>query len=401
MTGPPQTTLELFCPSCDWAIPLPDGTPTSALRSDCPECDGDAQVRQADRSAPTVYHEIMQGSMDAIGDPTAFDFLPGRMSTEAIANLDYAESPDKVQDMKTISGFVNRITPVILAAQVLAEMMEAGTSLEGELVVGKFADTSVSYRKALRRIEDENDLSRGMRLSDGFPEDEEKSIRRFTKAYIGADTSGDIADGSGLTQQLGLIALEYGTEEGEETGDSDTVSVRLTEAAKGTLPIKIFSHPEIDSEKHRAAGAGQVTLPRWLSRDDVGAILSLIQERSNAEHRWMRELLNWINASYEGRTTSELIDLEIEREMSAGTAKRWFNRGSNTPLVEEMGARGASDEEITEKLSKKIYSTMSGTLARMKELSLIFQFRRGRRSYYKSTKSGNTWVKRWDKDDRE
>ena len=69
--------------------------------------------------------------------------------------------------------------------------------------------------------------------------------------------------------------------------------------------------PEIDSEKHRAAGKGQVTLPRWLSKNDVSVILSLIQERSNAEQKWMHDLLGWINTSYEGRTTSELIDLNI------------------------------------------------------------------------------------------
>ena len=298
--------------------------------------------------------------------------------------------------MRTISGFVNRITPVILAAQVLAEMMEQGSGVEGELAVDKIADTSVNYRKALREIEDRHNLSRGMRLSDGFPEDDEKSIERFTRAYIGADTSGNITQGSGLTQKLGLIALGV---EGDET--EDTVSLRLTQAAKSTLPIQIFSDPEIESEPHRAVDAGQVKLPRWLSRDDVGSILSLIQERSNAEHKWMRDLLGWINASWEGRTTNELIEREIHREMNANQINRWFNRDSNIPLVKEMENQGASEDEIIAKLEKKIYATMTGTLARMKELSLIFQFKRGRKSYYKSTKSGNKWIKRWDIDARE
>jgi DNA-binding PadR family transcriptional regulator len=31
----------------------------------------------------------------------------------------------------------------------------------------------------------------------------------------------------------------------------------------------------------------------------------------------------------------------------------------------------------------------------MKELSLIFKFKRARKSYYKSTKSGKEWVRRW------
>ena len=284
-------TLELHCSSCGWSLLVPDGTPVSALRGDCPECNGLAQVR-----AP-VTAEFMQGSHDLPSTPAGFDFLPSNKSREVIEDLDYAESPDPAEDLRTISGFVNRITPVILATQVLAEMMEQGISLDGGSVADRFANTSVSYRKVLRGIEDSNGLGRGMRLSDGFPEDDEKSIRRFTKAYLGADSSGDITEGSGLTQKLGLVALEY-----KEEGPPDTVSVRLTEASKSTLDIQIFQDPELETEKHRAAGAGQVTLPRWLSKDDVGIILKLIQERSNAEHGWMRELLNWINASHEGRT---------------------------------------------------------------------------------------------------
>lgn len=392
-------SLELHCPSCDWTILLPDGTPISAIKSECDKCSAPTQIRQSEFEVlgrKPQFYDIPTNQLEAIPvdeepEQANFDFLP-TLSSEVIENLVLEESPDPSSDMRTISGFVNRITPVILAAQVLAEMMEEGTDVEGESAVAKFANTSVNYRKALSDIEEKHNLSRGMRLSHGFPEDDEKSIERFTRAYMGADTSGNIREGSGLTQKLGLITL------GTDVDDSeDVVFLRLTEAAKSALPIRIFSEPEIDSEKHRAAGKGQVTLPRWLSRNDVSVILSLIQERSNAEQKWMHDLLGWINTSYEGRTTSELIDLEIERELKQlPTNRRWFNRDRNVSLVKEMEDEDATSEEIREKLHKKIRTTLTGTLARMKELSLIFQFKRGRQSYYKSTKSGNNWVKKWD-----
>ena len=82
-------------------------------------------------------------------------------------------------------------------------------------VLDRINETSVSYRRALQQIEDEHDVRRGARLSDGFPEDDEKSIRRFSRTYMGADPSkGTFTEGAGLGQQLGLVELEY-SQEGE------------------------------------------------------------------------------------------------------------------------------------------------------------------------------------------
>ncbi|SVD32763.1 uncharacterized protein METZ01_LOCUS385617, partial [marine metagenome] len=91
----------------------------------------------------------------------------------------------------------------------------------------------------------------------------------------------------------------------------------------------------------------------------------------------------------------DLTNREIERELREGQDRRWFGRGSDVPLVTVMRSENASEEEIQERLYAKISATIGGTLSRMKELSLIFKFKRARKSYYKSTKSGKEWVRRW------
>jgi len=65
-----------------------------------------------------------------------------------------------------------------------------------------------------------------------------------------------------------------------------------------------------------------------------------------------------------------------------------------------MNNENVSREEMEKRLEKKIIATIPGTLSRMKELSLIFQFKRARQTFYKATKSGRKWVANWDRDSR-
>mgnify|MGYP001185796399 CR=1 FL=1 len=393
MSGATAGTAFLSCTNCGWSMHLPVGTPVSVLRSDCAECQAGVTIEQTASHGVVIRDSAVAPSGPSEEDSEiGFDFLPPSMGEQDIEVLDYAETPESTElQTKTISGFVNRITPIVLATQVIASMMRSGVSMGGEEVLDRINKTSVSYRRALQHIEDKHGVGRGSRLSDGFPDDDEKSIRRFSRTYMGADPSkGTFTEGAGLGQQLGLVDLEYSQE-----GDSESVNIRLTEAGKKALSIKLHREPVLEEEEHKAAGAGQVSLPRWLSKDDVERVVNIIESRSNAEYLWIRFILEQIDAVAMGLTSEDLTNREIERELREGQDRRWFDRGSDVPIVTVMRSEDASEEEIQERLYAKISATIGGTLSRMKELSLIFKFKRARKSYYKSTKSGKEWVRRW------
>ena len=372
---------KISCTQCEWTMEVPSGTPEELIRNDCPICSSSANF-----NGPDDQREY-----------SGFDFLPPELGRKEIDLLELEQSPSGSNlDRKTISGFVNRWMPMILGAQVIADMMRRGIELHGEQVLDKFTETSVSYRKALQEIENRYGISRGMRLSDGFPEDDEKAIRRFARTYMGADPlKGSFSEGAGLGQEMGLITLDY-----SKDGEEESVKMRLTEAGGEALKIKLYREPSLETESHKAAGAGEVTLPRWMDADDVRRVFHIIETRSNAEFMWIKFLLQQIDASVRGLTIVDLIEREIERELTEGLTKRWFESRSNIDTVTKMTNENASNEEIEERLGKKISSTIPGTISRMKELSLIFQFKRARQTYYKATRSGRQWVVTWDKYDR-
>ena len=374
-----DSSRKKICGKCDWSMEVPAGTPEEILRNDCPKC-----------SSPIFFED----QMEDLGSDF-FDFLP-QLKDEEIAGLELTEDREvstiSELDRKTISGFVNRWSPMILGAQILAEMMASGVELKGEDVIDKFTDTGTSYRRALREIEDRHGIPRGSRLSDGYPEQDEKAIRRFARTYMGADpTKGTFTEGSGIGQEMGLVALDYAQNNGEEV-----VTLKLTEVGSEALKIRLYRDPELETETHKAAGAGSVVLPRWLDEGGINRIFEIIRSRSNAEYLWIKFLLQQINSSIRGLTIADLVSREIEREMSEGQTKRWFRRGADVDIFTSMSKENASIEEIEVELEKKIISTITGTLGRMKELSLIFQFKRARQTFYKVTKSGRNWVSRWD-----
>ena len=55
------------------------------------------------------------------------------------------------------------------------------------------------------------------------------------------------------------MALDYAQNNGEEV-----VTLKLTEVGSEALKIRLYRDPELETETHKAAGAGSVVLPRWL-----------------------------------------------------------------------------------------------------------------------------------------
>ena len=373
----------LICEECAWMVTVPAGVPPSLLRNDCPECGKGVSL------APKAEKDEMSQQSEQIH--VSFDFLPPPFDDEDIDRLDIVDPLEQDKGRhRPWTGFANRITPVILASQICADMERSGINVD-ENLIDRFSEIGKKYRKALRAAEDMQDISRGMRLSDGFPEESAKSVRRFSRTYLGADSNKRAFEEGGLAQTLGLISVEL-----HQTDDEDTIVVRTTDTGERALKIPLHRHLEVTKEKHNAALAGDVSIPKWVPDSGVAKILTIIESRSNGEYLWIKFLLVQVNSQIQGLDVEGMIERETEREIKDGSLRRWFERGKDVPIVDDYRKRGASDEEILDALGDKIKSTITGTLGRMKEMALIFQFKKARKTYYKTTKLGRDWAVKMD-----
>ena len=99
-----------------------------------------------------------------------------------------------------------------------------------------------------------------MRLSDGFPQDSEKSVRRFSRTYLGADSKKRAFEGGGLAQTLGLISVQLQEEDGQET-----IVVRNTDTGKATITPQEPEGREGDTQvgARRRRHHTQMGIRRW------------------------------------------------------------------------------------------------------------------------------------------
>ena len=376
----------LTCEHCAWEMKVPPGTPIALLRNDCPECGNEVTMY----SNPNEKEVSEDFDRDTIG----FDFLPPPFEKEDFESLEFVDPPEQGKGTsKPWTGFANRITPVILASQISADMERSGIPVD-ERLIDRFSEIGKKYRKSLLAAEDEHGISRGMRLSDGFPQDSEKSVRRFSRTYLGADSKKRAFEEGGLAQTLGLISVQLQEEDGLET-----IVVRNTDTGKAALTIPLHRNLRVVKETHKSGLAGDITIPKWVSDAGVDRILMIIEGRSNGEYLWIKFLLAQINSQIQGLDIEGMVDREIRRELADGSLRRWFERNKDVPIVEDLRKSGASEDEISEALEDKIKSTITGTLGRMKEMALIFQFKKARKTYYKTTKRGREWAMKMDQMD--
>jgi hypothetical protein len=343
---------------------MPEGTPVSALRENCPQCEAPIGIRSTPQPEIETGKTEQMPALDDIGSA----FTPS-YSTPYQGDLVQA---DMGNQQMLIDSFINRITPLVLAAQLVANLEQQSADLSERSVLDQFVEEGTKLRQYIQRHEDALGIGRGSRLSVAYPE-VGKSSNQFIRAFFGGPES------DGLAQKMGIIV----------TLNSQ---MKLTDASTPLLEISIPRVPELVGH---GAGRTAATLPVWYTDDDVGLMLKFIEDRAAAEVKWMLELIGRMQNP--GRGTPRLLLNDEYNDILEGKSPRNW-RHPPTEITDDDGDE--FDEEFikNDKLASNIRATLKGTLSRMKELGLIYSYKKGRTTFYKPTELGYRWRDRWDEE---
>jgi hypothetical protein len=367
----------MMCELCGATLPVPEGYKVTLVPT-CFSC-GEGEMIHLQRRAKAN-----------------FDFVP-EPSEEQLESLIYSKSPIE-DDFGMLPTIVSRLTPMLLLIKLFGSMKKNNEGcIESSELIGSFNRISSMYRLELRKVEDEFGVTRGLRLSDGFPKDTIESKRRFSNAVVGADSSQtNISEDTGLMQSMGLIRVI----------DDKVI---LTEIAEELIELNIFRSEVLEHSDYNPKGSKKVLLPRWMDKATVNAILIHISDFCRSEMLWMRDILARIAVSLKGCTFDEIIQHELNLEMDVPSQSRRFHywkedngRGAADVIVEEAMDSGLTREEsedrAAEVLQARIKTSLSGTLGRMKEMSLIYPFKSRRQTRYKITEHGKSWYHDWTRE---
>ena len=337
----------------------------------CPSC----------KSSLSITSSEIRDNYDS--EEINFDFLPKPVKDITGKKLIFSDILIDDEDVKTkpFHGFVTRIAPLILATQIIAN---TESKLQPSDLIVKFEEKSIKYRKELIKSEENYSIGRGSKLSDGFPDDNEGSKKRYSRTYIGADSKGKNLNTGGLIQQLNLIEVK-------DEEEPDKSFIQLTVASKKLIGVELHNTPEIETNTSQLFGT-EFTWPVWYSRNDRDRIMKLIREQAEKEFHQMVYLLHFLDAHVDGVTKDMLIDRAIEKELNLSNSdKLYYLPRSDVPIIKQLKDEGLDTDEISDQngiLWKKIDTTMAGTLSRLKELGFIFSFRKHRQTKYKVTPEG-------------
>ena len=385
--------LALACELCPLVLPVPDGVKITTLPL-CPSCAEGTMVivqSQQETEATTPGPDLLMMTRE---NPPSFEFLPEPIAVDEVNGFISDSFPGATDDeSEMLSNRINRLTPLILATQVIADIKSTGAEVDEATVIQRFGEIGRQYRKELRKIEDREGIGRGLRLSDGFPKETGDHLRVWTRLFIGGDPNDLMMDRRGVGQQLGIMDVIDGEER----------VVALGKAAGVFLPIDLHSDPEIQMKDHHGLGK-TVRMPVWIERKSVDSILKFITEAARAEMRWMQDVLGQTEGL--AVSTTDISDQEVQAVIEGRRSQsRWLDRSGETVLkvakseAEEEGLSGEDrDERIEEALASKILPTVTSTLGRLKELGLVFPVKRGRSTLYKATPAGKDWIGEWDKE---
>lgn len=373
-----KQVLTLHCLECNWQVQVTNGTPVSALRSDCLICKGNVGIHSgilALKESDDEGTEIIQDDMES---PT---FLPEYTIDSRI--IEGLVEPEESDESFLIDSFVNRITPLVLAAKVVAKLKQknidnddSGSDIES--ILDEFAEQGIALRNYIRKHEQELGISgkrASGRLSVGFPEEGSKSLKVFVNTFLGGE--------HGLAKKLGAI----------RESDDD---IELTTSSKHLLDMKVLERINDVKLKKHGKGIREVFLPEWYTSEDVKKILTFINERAQSETGWMQEILGQASRPG-GRTHSDIMKWEHRMLLEGKSPRKW----KYSDLSDSESENELFDEDFykNDKLAKEIHYTLKGTLNRLKELGLIYSFKKGRQTYYRPTNLGFHWVQEWDRNE--
>ena len=94
----------------------------------------------------------------------------------------------------------------------------------------------------------------------------------------------------------------------------------------------------------------------------------------------------WVKLSRpSGRTPREIMQWEYSMLLEGKSKRKW----KNPAMLESDSDEDLFDDDFykQDKLANEIKNTLKGTLNRMKELGLLYSFKKGRQTYYRTNQS--------------
>ena len=189
-------------------------------------------------------------------------------------------------------GQVNRLFPMKVSLRVLARGLATG---KGEMTLQQFHTDATSIcaraRTYLEAYDAKRNLPRGERLSAAFPENTEKSARRFQAQFLGRV----LRDGRvlGALPEFGFVTISAG-------------HVLMTDQGLGFARL---ANPVLDSEEPSAEA---------LSSEEVGFLLDHLRTRMPEEFAFLTTILRWIS---DGSNTPDELTRRVRKAWPQWTAK--------------------------------------------------------------------------------
>ena len=265
-----------------------------------------------------------------------------------------------------LKAFTNRFATGLVILDISREIAEEDGIVELKEFLDAFTETSFRIKDHLRTIEDEFGISRGERLSDGFPV-MSGPMKIALKAWIGC-TGEDLVRNRGLLMELGALervnARQFRIVENGAFSQLPNVKQMLIESDK---PERTFG------ENKPYLG---VFLPARVSTE----IISQIQVHIPDEFHHMMYVLSLIKSSSneeDGWDSNFYALQEIDNILNGNGHPRWGDRYEYYCHLARRKGEHHPEDFASNRMVTNINSTLGGLLGRMKELGLIYPIRSG------------------------
>ena len=409
------------CNQCGSAlvVPLVDGAPWPAISTVCQKC-GEGMMCVSMGSS--TLNNVDSGSKpprrrDTNERPVLLDPLANNSELPPYSLEVLNSGPSRGQPSGIYSGFLNRLAPSIIAGEIIAERGIDGISHDD--LVEEFTVRSKSISDAMTTFERINGISRGQRISDGFPSEASStsSMLIALKTTIGSNGRQWLASGGFLRETGALVSTDPDVSMTMPHEESDPrMKMRRPSVRHGdNVTLRDISHPIFSHDlSERLVNPSDtyfplirdsiedngIPLPNYFQDDLVRSLLEYISKNSPEEYSWMCDIVRkvrnapitgWDSNMYASNNANDLIENRGE-----GTTRRWRNsRGDDladvyvlTSTERAMKVKIDYDEIMDHsynRLESHINGQLGGLLGRLKEMGVIYPVKFGRKKNFMAT----------------
>lgn len=287
-----------------------------------------------------------------------------------------------------LTAFTNRYATGLVILDICEDICGEDNVVELEEFLEEFDAVSSDLKNHLRGVEDDFGISRGERLSDGFPVSS-GPMKIALKAWIGC-AGKELLRNRGLLMKIGALerinAKQFRIKQQGAFSQIENIRDTLLEC---TEPSDVWG------ESKPYLGVYLPDSVRWPIIDEIRThvpdefyhmmyVLDLVNRASNEEEGW----------------DSNFYAFDELSNISNGNGHpRWGNRYEYyTQLAKRKGERNPEDFAST-RMVTNINSTLGGLLGRMKELGLIYPIRSGAAKNVRITPFGEIILSEYEERD--